>query len=114
MTSERPLFRALLNADQVIVNVEQRAQSPTVLFEMLGGTVIRSYNIATPKEENIYLRTIDNNTTRRLAVSDLEELDTVRRLTSLIADFDDIYASFQHAERLDDLIQFGERRLADD
>ena len=87
---ENPHFLTSLEEDQVIVTSEQHCLEPAVLFEMLGGTTLRLYNINNPKEENIYLAPVPEKEASRQAISELPASEAQLRLTDIITDFEKV------------------------
>jgi len=107
MSLEIPRFRALLDADRIMVINEPGEVSPEVSFDMFSEVSVRRYNIANPKEENMYLRqTVDGPEYRRVETR-LPTVEAQLRMDGLITHFgrvalhlietsDNLYLSLVH------------------
>lgn len=110
---ETPHFLASIREDQVILTAEQHHLVPAVLFEMLGATSLRAYNIENPKEESMYLAPIPEFEEKRNVISELPVGETQARIITVVASFTEYY---EHLRNVSDrqvgaLAEYARRRL---
>jgi anthranilate/para-aminobenzoate synthase component II len=110
---EVPRFLASTEGDQVLVTAEQHRLEPAVLFEMLGGTTLRFYNINNPKEENMYLAPVPDTPATRTVVTELAATEAQARMSGLIADFEGVCLHLQEVSerQFTALVEHAEQRL---
>jgi hypothetical protein len=87
MSVEIPQFWPVLLDGYTSLRAGEHRERPVVLFKMLGLTSLNAYNVAVPKERNMYLEPVGKDETIQHIVTEMTAEDTLDEMASVVHSF---------------------------